>query len=331
MKMLSRISALAVLAVLLLIVGGWVRYTNEVDLDTKVVSLTIASGTGFGAVASQLESEGVVGSSTMLKIAARLNGVDRKLTPGRYDFTGSNSCRSVLDKLAKADFLRIKVTVPEGSTIWQTASILAKGMGVDSGAIVALNSNAEFLESRNLPYLEGYLFPETYFFAWGSSVEQMVDEMLERFRTTTDSVWPGQLPNGLSIEEVVILASIVEAEARKDDERAIIASVYTNRTLKPMKLDADPTVIYGLGGVDRKLWSNDLKRDTPYNTYLHVGFPPTPINSPGLASIKATLNPAETDYLFFVADDSGGHYFSRTLTEHNRARERIRQSRNNGR
>jgi UPF0755 protein len=274
-----------------------------------------------------LAAQGVVRSELIFKIAARLSSLDRKLTPGRYDFIGENSCRSVLQKLRSADFVKVKVTLPEGSTIWQAASILAERMNVDSATVVALNTDSSFLQSYNLRYLEGYLFPETYFFPWGSEVTYIVGAIIDRHRASLDSLWPEQLPPGMNREKIIILASIVEAEARIAKERPIIASVYSNRVRTGMKLEADPTVIYGLGGLDRPLWRKDLRKDTPYNTYLHKGFPPTPINSPGLAAVQAVLRPAETEYLFFVADDTGGHQFSRTLAEHNRARRSIAAAR----
>jgi UPF0755 protein len=146
------------------------------------------------------------------------------------------------------------------------------------------------------------------------------------FRRQVDSVWPDSICNGLSREEIVVLASIIEAEALLDSEKPAIASVYHNRLGRKMKLDADPTVIYGLGGLDRPLNRRDIERDTPYNTYRRRGLPPTPINSPGLAAIRAALYPAETEYLFFVADGTGGHRFSKTNAEHNQARREIRRS-----
>lgn len=302
---------------------SWYLYTESVDLGDSTVSIIIEPGSDFGTVSSQLSAGGVVKSELIFKVAARLSGLDKTLTPGRYNFDGENSCRSVLQKLRSADFVKVKVTLPEGSTIWQAASILAERMNVDSAAVVALNTDPGFLRSYNLPYLEGYLYPETYFFPWGSEVTYIVGAMIDRNRASLDSLWPERLPLGMNQEDMIILASIVEAEAKIAKERPIIASVYSNRVRIGMKLEADPTVIYGLGGLVRPLWRKDLRKDTPYNTYLHKGFPPTPINSPGLAAVQAVLRPAETEYLFFVADDSGRHEFSRTLAEHNRARRRI--------
>ena len=251
--------------------------------------------------------------------------IDRKLTPGRYDFRGKVSCRSVLDKLEKADFVNIKVTIYEGAAIWAVASILARHMDVDSVEIIRLSNDSDFLQSMQLTTLEGYLFPETYFFPWGAQTKKMLSEMVAMYHQKTDKVWSETIPGGLSREEIIVLASIVEAEAQIEAEKPTIASVYHNRLKRRMKLDADPTVIYGLGGLDRPLNRRDLQRDTPYNTYMRKGLPVTAINSPGLSAIKAALHPAETDFLYFVADGSGGHRFARSNSEHNRNRQEIKR------
>ena len=302
---------------------GW-QYYRQVDLGERTVSLIVKSGDNFSRIADELLSSGVVDSRIMLKYPARLKGIDRKLTPGRYDFTGKNSCCTVLEKLARADIVRIKVTIPEGATIWRVAAILDDRMAFDSAFIVSLNHDSALLAELNIPCLEGFLFPETYFFPWGTGVTDVIAEMVQMAVARIDSIWPESSPLDLNRFDIVKLASIVEAESSLNSERDRIASVYVNRLSRKMKLDADPTVIYGLGGLDRPLWKRDLRKDTPYNTYLHVGLPPTPINSPGLASIRAALYPEQTDYLFFVADNSGGHYFSRSNAEHNRAVRRIR-------
>jgi len=198
-------------------------------------------------------------------------------------------------------------------------------MEVDSAEIVEMNSDEELLDRLGVPSLEGYLFPQTYFWPWRTETVKMLEDMVAMFRAQTDSLWPDTIYNYLSREDVITLASIVEAEAQVNDEMPMIASVYHNRIRRRMKLDADPTVIYGLGGLDRPLNRRDLERPGPYNTYLNRGLPPSPINSPGLASIKAVLYPTESDYLFFVADGTGKHRFSRTNAEHNRARQEIRR------
>ncbi|MFQ5499215.1 MAG: endolytic transglycosylase MltG, partial [Candidatus Zixiibacteriota bacterium] len=194
----------------------------------------------------------------------------------------------------------------------------------DTMAVMELAGDSQFVRNLSIPCLEGYLFPETYFFPWGTDAKAAISETVRQFFSETESVWPDSIVLGLSRDEVIVLASIIEAETALDRERQLVASVYVNRLRRNMKLDADPTVVYGLGELDRPLNRRDLRQDTPYNTYLHRGLPPSAINSPGLASIRAALNPAETDYYYFVADQSGGHKFSRTNAEHNRARRRIK-------
>lgn len=327
---ISRRKACFILALALVTaLVGWaaLSYTRTVDLGERTVSIVIKPGDSFGSVVDSIVKRGVVPSKIMLAYPARVYGIDRRLTPGKYDFTGRNSCRSVLRKLRDADFVRIKVTVPEGSTIWKAASILAERLEVDSGRVVNLNHDSTLLARLGVPCLEGYLFPETYFFPWGIGIEEAVGEMVAMFHTSTESAWPDSLPLALSRDEIVTVASIVEAETGREGEHRLVASVYFNRLQKGMKLDADPTVIYGLDGLDRPLNRRDLKKNTQYNTYVKKGLPPTPINSPGLRSIRAALAPEVTDYLYFVADDSGGHQFSRTNAEHNRAKRRIRDAR----
>ncbi|MCB2230501.1 endolytic transglycosylase MltG [bacterium] len=322
------IAAIVVLAIIG--IGSWFYlYAYPVDLGDRTVSVVINEGDGFSGIADKLVAENAVRSRMALTIPARWRDIDKKLVPGRYDFTGEVSAKSILDKFEAGDFLKIKLTVFEGAPIWKVASIMAERLEVDSAGIMALNDDTSFCYRLGVPYLEGYLFPETYFIPWGTPAEKVIGDMVAMFKAKTKDVWPDSIPNGLTREEVIVLASIVEAEAYLDKEKPTIASVYHNRLRQRMRLDADPTVIYGLGGLDRPLYRRDLRQDTPYNTYRRRGLPPTPINSPGLLAIEATLRPESTEYLFFVADGSGGHRFSKTNAEHNRARYEIKQSTQN--
>ncbi len=323
---LKKIISGIVILIVILVGYGFMAYNQDYDISDRVVHIDIKQGDNFNRIANILAEKKVIGSKLVIKIFARLNGVDKKLTPGRYPFTGKNSCKSVLSKLEKAEFLKIKVTIPEGMPIWGTAAILQEKMGFDSAQIVALNVKAAFLKSKKIPSLEGYLYPETYFFPYGASVEDVLSDMITMFYTVTDTIWQKDIPNNLSREEVIIMASIIEAETRLNSEHSRVSSVYHNRLNRNMRLDADPTVIYGLGGLDRPLWKKDLRKDSPYNTYMRKGLPPTPINSPGEKSIKAAISPEKTDFLYFVADNTGGHYFSKSNAEHNRAIKRIRSS-----
>lgn len=316
------------LAIVVILVCSFLAYLYlyPVNLDGAPVTVMVESGDTYSGVTQELVDKGVVRSGTILKFVARLTGNDKTLIPGRYDFSGKTSSRSVLRKLSSGDFLRVRVTVWEGVPLWKVASALSAKLPVDSTDLWNLNADSAFLDSMNLDYLEGYLYPETYIIPWHQPLRQVVREMVELQRRMTDSLTGKAAPNDLDWDQVITLASIVEAEALMDDEMPRIASVYHNRLRKNMRLDADPTVIYGLGGLDRPLTRSDLRQETPYNTYRMKGLPPTPINSPGLAAIRAVLYPESTDYLFFVADGSGYHRFSRTNSEHNRARREIRRA-----
>lgn len=303
-----------------------ILYTRDIDLGDRTVTVIVQEGDSFARIAKRLLAEKVVTSRLMLVLPARLRDIDKKLTPGRYDFTGENSCRSVLNRLAEADFLRVKITFPEGLPIWRVAGILQQRLDLDSARIMSYNEDSAFLAPHKIPSLEGYLFPETYTFKWGVSDTFVINTMVDMYHEQTDPLFPeGSNFHGLNRDEVIRLASIVEAEAYLSEEKPIVASVYLNRLRDNWRLDADPTVIYGLGGLDRPLYRRDLRQRTPYNTYRMKGLPPTPINSPGLEAIKAVIDPADTDYYFFVADGTGGHYFSETNAEHNRARYLIKQ------
>ncbi|MCX6833924.1 MAG: endolytic transglycosylase MltG [candidate division Zixibacteria bacterium] len=324
--MFKAIVIAVLLLALVLAAYGLVAYTLPVDLGSRTVSVIIKPGDPFSMVADSLAASGVARSAVVMRYAAQWWGVDTKLIPGRYDFTGKNSGRSILDKFERGDIVTIRVTIYEGAQIWKVASILASRMEADSAEIVRLNTNSEFIAELGVPCLEGYLFPETYFFPWGTGTKEMLRSMVAMFHAKTDTLLSGVMLGNLSRGEVVILASIVEAEALLNDEKPLIASVYRNRIRDRMKLDADPTVIYGLGGLNHPLNRRDLEAPTSYNTYLRRGLPPTPIGSPGLAALRAVLYPAETDYFFFVADGTGKHRFSRTNDEHNRTRREIRRS-----
>lgn len=332
MKRNELLFKLGVALVTIVVVGSlmlYQNYTKEFNLGDNTVSIIIKPGDSLNKVIGDLLENKVVYSKLMLKYPARLRGIDKKLVPGRYDFTGANSCRSVLDRLEKGDYLRIKLTIPEGSTIWETSALIANKLELDSAVIHDFDKDSTFLEELNLPGLEGYLFPETYFIPWGTSEKDVVHLLVEMFHRQTDPLWAKEIDGQLTSYEILSLASIIEAETGAVDERTMVSSVYYNRLQRKMKLDADPTVIYGLGGLNRPLWRKDLRKDTPYNTYMHKGLPPTPINSPGLASIRAALNPEKSDYLYFVAGNDGKHIFSKTITEHNRAIRKIKDGKSN--
>ena len=254
---------------------------------------------------------------------AKYRGLDRHLRPGRYEFAHGEGTRKILDDMLKGNTADDYFTVPEGATIWEIAHEAHRKLGMDSLAFVAATRDTTLLRRLGIPRgaksAEGYLFPETYRVVFGASAEQLVDQMVDMFLSQWDTTMQKRADAlGVTRHQVVTLASIVEAEARKYQERRTIAGVYWNRLHRkpPMKLEADPTVIYALGKHVTRVLKRDLQVGSPYNTYKHTGLPPGPIDSPGRASLVATLYPGKHQFLFFVARPDGTHMFSKTWAEH---------------
>lgn len=273
-------------------------------------AVVIPRGAGVDGIARLLHQEGVIANPDVFRIGVRLEQAQRGLRAGEFMFPANGSARDAMDVLLNAPPVRRRITIPEGLTTAQAVQIISATDGL-SGDV-----------PDNLP--EGGLLPETYYFAFGDSREALVARMLNGSRDALDELWASRADN-LPIrtpEEALILASIIEKETGVAAERELVASVFVNRLRKGMRLQSDPTVVYavtgGSGPLGRSITRADLGIDSPYNTYKVKGLPPGPIANPGKASIAAVLNPAETDYFYFVADGKGGHAFARTLKEHNR-------------
>ena len=282
-------------------------------------------------VADSLSAHGIIHSRTRFLLTARFLGLfgsqyralDRHLRPGRYDFAVGDGTRTILAKMVGGHTDDDFFTVPEGYDIQQIAEAAAAKLGMDSAAFVAATRDSALRATLGIPRtdhtIEGYLFPETYRVVFGASPEQLVAQMVQEFEVQWDTAWDARARQlGFTRNQVLTLASIVEAEARRHSERQIIAGVYFNRLKRrhPMKLEADPTVIYAMGRHVNRVLIRDLRIKSPYNTYLHAGLPPGPIDSPGRPSILAALWPARHHYLFFVARPDGTHMFSETGAEH---------------
>jgi len=288
-------------------------------------------------VTRELEQKGLIRHRRWLEFYSGLRGFDRRIKRGTYSFAGRLRPVDILRKLVAGEVMTVRVTVPEGFTVKQIASLLARTAGVDSAAFDSLASQPSLARAYGFdaPGLEGFLFPDTYLVPWGAGPREVIEAMVHRFEEVfSDTLERRARELGMSREEAVTLASIVEAEARLPRERSLISAVYHNRLRRRMKLEADPTVAYALGG-KRELTRKDLAVDSPYNTYLHRGLPPGPICSPGEASLRAALYPDSTSRaLYFVARGDGGHIFSNTLTEHlsavRKARARRRKPRKEG-
>jgi UPF0755 protein len=286
------------------------------------VFVDIPAGSGSAAMGRRLAETGVVRSAEAFRLAVWSRGVGHRLQAGEYRFDAPMSAKEVVDKIARGDVYLLTITFREGLTIRQMAEIFeSRGFG-DASAFVAAARNAALIEdldplARNL---EGYLFPDTYALPRRATAEQLVERMVAGFRRAlSDETRERAAARGLSVRELVTLASLVEKETAKPEEREVVAAVYSNRLRIGMGMQADPTVIYALellGQYDGNLTRQNLRTDHPYNTYVHAGLPPGPIAAPGRASLDAAANPADVPYLYFVSRNDGSHIFSTTYEEH---------------
>jgi UPF0755 protein len=282
----------------------------------------VSRGENFAQIADSLAAQGFLRNRSLFVIGARLLGGTDRVQVGRYAFASgvSNAELFLALRSGKGSSL-IVVAVPEGLRSRSQAHILARTIGIDSSQYVTLAHDPAFARSVGVKdsTLEGYLFPDTYAFQWQQGEEDVVRRMVEQFhKFYADSLQARQEELGWTTRQVLTLASIVEGEAVLDQERAVIAGVYWNRLRRGMKLEADPTIQFIVNDRPRRLRYMDLKVDHPYNTYLRPGLPPGPVNNPGRASILAALYPVRHNYVYFVANGRGGHWFANTYTEHMR-------------
>ncbi len=313
MKFWAKAGAIAAALLILVagaaVLGGIFRLDRPGPLqaDTTVI---VERGASLTAIAENLQSGGVIDDAFLFGLAARLYRVSRSLKAGEYAFPARVTMGGVIDILVSGETVIRQFTVPEGLTSVEVMTLIADVEGLVG-------------ELDGIP-AEGSMLPETYNYAWADARPEVVERMQIAMSAALEELWPNRA-DGLPIdtpEEAVILASIVEKETGVPEERALVAGVFINRLKRGMRLQSDPTVVYALTGgsgpLGRALRSRDLKVENPYNTYGNAGLPPGPIANPGRAALEAVLNPAETDYLYFVADGTGGHAFAKTLAEHNR-------------
>lgn len=301
--------------------------------DPSEVALAIAKGSSLSSIAMELEGAGIVDDANRFRSLAVIEGKGRSLQAGRYAFTLPLTPLQVLDELRHGTFQR-KVTIPEGWTSRQ----IARGL-VQEGWIERekdwLDVAREPVDATHLGFVsilgsEGFSFPETYYLEPGATAPEIRDRMLAEFGRVWTSLEPERRdPRSAKLNplQVVTLASMVQREARSVEEMPDIASVYLNRLKIRMRLQCCATVHYAIGEVwDRALTYEDLKVDSPFNTYQHYGLPPAPIGNPGREALEAVLRPADSDYLFYVYRGDGTHEFTRTYREHRRAARRYRDS-----
>ena len=287
------------------------------------VRVTVPPGATMRTAAESLSRAGVIGSPRLFRAYAKTRRADRGIKAGTYLLAPDASWGSILASLRSGKGVVNTVLIPEGYTLVQTESVLVAKMAVPAESIRVATRDSALLARLGLrapSTLEGYLFPDTYFFPPGTSARTAVQTMTRRFEQQWKPEWTARLDTlRVSRHDVVTLASIVEREARKADERPVIAAVYWNRLKKGMLLQADPTVQYALPQYQRRLLNRHLTVESRYNTYRYRGLPPGPIAAPGSASILATLQPANVPYLYFVGFPDGHHEFRETLEQHQAA------------
>ena len=284
------------------------QFATQATGPHKACIITVSPGQSFNTTVKLLHKADLVQDVFNFKLLARLKGYDTKIKAGEYRFWQDLPPLDILENLVQGRILLHKLVIPEGYNLVQIAGVVK----------LRFPLTKNFLQ-KSID-LEGYLFPDTYQFPINVTSEKIIKTMQARFQEVFIPKWKKQAQTlGLSIHEVVTLASIIEKETGQPQERPLIASVFHNRLTKGMRLESDPTVIYGIKNFNGNLTRKDLRTRTPYNTYTIKGLPPGPIAAPGQAAIEAVLYPADSDYLFFVSKNNGTHQFSKNLSEHRHA------------
>ena len=322
---------LLILVVLVLVVaaagGAWTYVTMERPYKGYAEAeqyVEIPTGSGTVSMGRRLADMGVIRSAPAFRLAVWMRGAGRKLQAGEYRFDRPMTTAEVVDKIARGDVYVRAITFREGLNVREMATVFESGGFGTAADFMAAARRGQLVheldpEARDL---EGYLFPDTYTLQRRTTAEQLIERMVNRFtKALTPEIQQQAATRGLSVRQLVTLASLVEKETGKGEERPIVAGVYANRLRIGMGLQCDPTVIYALmlaGRYDGNIRKDDLQIDSPYNTYRYRGLPPGPIAAPGAASLAAAANPADVPYLYFVSRGDGSHVFSATLDEHNR-------------
>ncbi|MEW6443566.1 MAG: endolytic transglycosylase MltG [bacterium] len=292
------------------------------DLQARQAVELVVEGETLCDVARRLARNDLLRMPRLFAWLARTMNMDHSVQAGEYILHSSMSPREILRGLSSGEVILYRITVPEGYSVKQVAVLLDQNQLAPSSILLEESRSGSLAKELGVPSdsLEGYLFPDTYYFSRGHTSQTLLGTMVRQFWKSFDESMRQALDRtDWSLHEVVTMASIVEAETSRKEEKPLIASVMINRLKKGMPLQADPTVIYGLDEFDGNLKKEHLLLQHPYNTYSMTGLPPGPICNPGIESLKAVLSPADTPYLFFVSRNDGTHEFSATLGDHNRA------------
>ena len=303
----------------------WMYATIYFPLEEKdqKVHIVITPGTSTHAIGLILEHEKLIKSPLIFVFYLRLTGAHRNLQAGYHELNTRMSMQEIVTALKKGNAHgEIAITIPEGYTLEQISGLLHEKSLITAGSFETVLNDSGLKNYMGIPHetAEGYLFPDTYFLSYNTTPERIVTLMHNRFHEVVDPLYSKSSSNvKMSLDDVVILASIIQREASNDQEMPTVASVFINRLRRKMPLQSEATVRYGLKKFSQNLSLDDLKVDSPYNTYQRQGLPAAPICNPGAAAIKAVLNPVKSQFLYFMADENGNHTFSYTYEQHNRA------------
>ena len=284
--------------------------------------VVVKSGQGFQSFSKMLHERGIIEHPAKFRLFARYKGYDKKIKAGEYELSSAMTPNKILEIMVQGKIRLHRLTIPEGYNLKQVAQAVSRaGFGTEIDFLKAA-TDPDLVRAQGIDAetFEGYLFPDTYYFPKGTLPEKIISSMVKRFRSVFLPEWKEQAKSmGLTIHQVVTLASIIEKETGIAAERPVISSVFHNRLNRKMRLESDPTVIYGIKDFNGNITRKDLVTSTPYNTYTIRGLPPGPISNTGVEAIEATLYPADTEFLFFVSRRDRTHQFSTNIRDHNRA------------
>ncbi|MFZ5563733.1 MAG: endolytic transglycosylase MltG [Thermodesulfobacteriota bacterium] len=304
----------------------WLHVTrymvSPADLSAREQVIVVPPGMGINAAAAMLHRQGVIKHPDLFRFFARVARRGHAIKAGEYRLSAAMPPAAILDLLLSGKVALHRLTIPEGYSMYQIAELAERTGLAKKDDFLAAAEDTALAKKLGVPAdtLEGYLFPETYYFPMSATPQQMAAAMVDRFFTVFTDEWENRAARmGMSVHQIVTLASIIEKETGHPDERPLIASVFHNRLAKNMRLESDPTVIYGIPDFGGNITKAHLRQETPYNTYRIKGLPAGPISNPGREALYAALFPAQTGYLYFVSKNDGTHQFSATLAEHNQA------------
>ncbi len=300
----------------------WLYANKPISANAEKIVVHLKPGQSFAKTAEILEEKGLINSPFRFNLISRFRGYDKKVQAGEYLLSESMTPLHILEKMTKGEVKLYKLTIPEGFNIYQIAELASERNFADKTEFIETATDKAYIREKGIEAdtFEGYLFPDTYFFPRGTTVRKIIETMVDRFKAVFNPQWKEQARRiGFTPHQVVILASIIEKETGDPSERPVISSVFHNRLKKKMRLESDPTVIYGIKNFDGNLTRKHLTTRTPYNTYKIRGLPAGPIANPGMESLKAALFPAKTPYIYFVSKKDRTHHFSTNLKDHNKA------------